>query len=97
MVSFLVAPPEVNSARMYAGAGSGPMLAAAAAWEGLSGELGSAAGSFSSLTSGLVGSSWQGPASAAMMAAAAPYAQWLSTAATQAGGGCSGQSGGCRV
>ncbi|WP_264993301.1 PPE domain-containing protein, partial [Mycobacterium montefiorense] len=25
-------PPEINSARMYAGAHSGPMLAAAAAW-----------------------------------------------------------------
>jgi hypothetical protein len=31
-MSFLVLPPEMNSALMHAGAGSGPMLAAAAAW-----------------------------------------------------------------
>ena len=43
MVNFLVLPPEINSALMYLGAGSGPMLAAAAAWDGLAGELGSAA------------------------------------------------------
>lgn len=30
-MSFLVLPPEVNSALMFAGAGSGPTLAAAAA------------------------------------------------------------------
>ena len=29
-MNFSVLPPEVNSARMYLGAGSGPMLAAAA-------------------------------------------------------------------
>ncbi|MGF2946904.1 PPE domain-containing protein, partial [Mycobacterium sp. Lab-001] len=34
-MSFLVLPPEVNSLRMFAGAGSAPMLSAAAAWEGL--------------------------------------------------------------
>lgn len=59
-MSFLVLPPEVNSARMHLGAGSGPMLAAAS--EGLAGELGSAATSFGSVTSGLSGASWQGRA-----------------------------------
>ena len=39
-------PPEINSARMYAGPGSGPMLAAASAWDGLAAELGSAASSY---------------------------------------------------
>ncbi|MBW0013774.1 PPE domain-containing protein, partial [Mycobacterium sp.] len=32
-MSFLTMPPEINSARMFAGAGSAPMLDAAAAWE----------------------------------------------------------------
>lgn len=40
MVNFSVLPPEINSGRMFFGAGSGPMLAAAAAWDGLAAELG---------------------------------------------------------
>ncbi len=43
MVNFSVLPPEINSGRMFFGAGSGPMLAAAAAWDGLAAELGLAA------------------------------------------------------
>ena len=31
-MDFAILPPEINSGRMYAGPGSGPMLAAAAAW-----------------------------------------------------------------
>jgi PPE-repeat protein len=85
VMNFVVSPPEVNSALMYDGAGSGPMLATAAAWEGLAGELGSAVGSFSSVISGLAGSVWQGPASQAMAAVAALYAQWLNAAAARAG------------
>lgn len=42
-MNFSVLPPEVNSARMFSGAGSAPMLAAAAAWNGLAEELASAA------------------------------------------------------
>jgi PPE-repeat protein len=85
-MNFTVLPPEINSARMFSGAGSAPMLTAAAAWDGLASELGSAASSFSSVTSGLTDQAWQGPASAAMTAAAAPYARWLSAAAAQAAG-----------
>ena len=61
-MSFLVLPPDINSALMYSGEGSGPMLAAAAAWDGLASELGSAAQSFSSVSSGLAGDAWQGAA-----------------------------------
>lgn len=66
MAHFSVLPPEINSLRMYLGAGSAPMLQAAAAWDGLAAELGTAASSFSSVTTGLTGQAWQGPASAAM-------------------------------
>lgn len=52
MVNFSVLPPEINSGRMFFGAGSGPMLAAAAAWDGLAAELGLAAESFGLVTSG---------------------------------------------
>lgn len=89
-MSFLMSAPEVISAQMYAGAGSAPMLSAATAWAGLADELGSAASSFASMVSNLVAGSWQGPASAAMVAVAAPYAQWLDAAATQAGGAAVG-------
>lgn len=86
VMNYSVLAPEINSARMFSGAGSAPMLTAAAAWDGLASELGSAASSFSSITSGLTGQAWQGPAAEAMAAATAPYAGWLSEAATQATG-----------
>ena len=77
-------PPEVNSARMYAGAGSGPMLAAAEAWDSLAAELHSVANSYQSVISGLTAGSWMGPASLSMGAAAASYAAWLRATAAQA-------------
>ncbi len=69
---------------MYSGAGSGPMLAASAAWDGLASELSSAAQSFSSVTAGLAGQAWQGPASTAMLETAARYTNVLSSASAQA-------------
>ncbi|MGO9155426.1 PPE family protein [Mycobacterium sp.] len=83
-MSYPLLPPEVNSVLMHAGAGSGPMLAAATAWYGLANELRTAASSFASVTSGLSGQGgpWQGPSAAAMAAVAAPYRAWLSTAAS---------------
>lgn len=54
-MSFVVLPPEINSLRMFIGAGTAPMLAAAAAWDGLAEELGTAAQSFASVTAGLAG------------------------------------------
>ena len=86
MVSYPMLPPELNSLLMFSGAGSAPMLEAAAAWESLADELGTAASSFASVTSGLAGQAWQGPASAAMTAAAAPFAGWLSAASARAAG-----------
>jgi PPE-repeat protein len=84
MLDFAALPPEINSARMYSGAGSAPMLAAGAAWSQLAAEIRSAAASYSSVVSSLTGSSWQGPASTSMAAAAAPYAAWMNTTAAQA-------------
>ena len=82
-IDFGVLPPEINSARMYAGPGSGPLLAAAAAWDALAAELHSTAASYSSVVSGLtVG--WRGPSSGMMATAAAPYTAWMSGAAGQA-------------
>lgn len=84
MLDFAVLPPEINSARMYSGAGSAPMMAAGAAWSQLADEMRSAAASYSSVISGLTSGSWLGPTSASMAAAAAPYAAWMNTTAAQA-------------
>ena len=83
-MDFATLPPEVNSGRMYAGPGSGPMLAAAAAWDGLAAELQSTAASYESAVSELTGGPWLGASSASMAAAAAPYLDWMTGAATQA-------------
>jgi PPE-repeat protein len=83
-MDFAMLPPEITSARIYTGPGSAPMLAAAAAWEGLAAELNSAAKSYQSVISGLTAGPWSGPASTAMAAAAATYVAWLNTTAAQA-------------
>jgi len=77
-------PPEINSARIFAGPGAAPLLAAAKAWDGLAEDLASSASSFFSVTSDLANGSWQGASSAAMMAVATQYVSWLSAAAAQA-------------
>jgi PPE-repeat protein len=77
-------PPEINSVRMYAGAGAGPLVVAAEAWDALASELQSVANSYQSVVSGLTAGPWMGPASASMSAAAASYAAWLRATAAQA-------------
>ncbi|OBA76984.1 hypothetical protein A5641_19650 [Mycobacterium sp. 1554424.7] len=83
-MDFAALPPEINSARMYVGAGSGPMLAAASAWDGLAAALHSAASSYQSEVAALIAGPWLGPASGLMAAAAAPYVTWTRASAAQA-------------
>jgi PPE-repeat protein len=83
-MDFAALPPEVNSGRMYAGPGSGPMITAAASWDSLATEVSSAAGDYGSVISGLTSGPWRGPASASMVAAAAPYVSWMNATAAQA-------------
>jgi PPE-repeat protein len=83
-MDFAFLPPEINSARMYDGPGSGPMLAAAAAWDGLAAELHSTATSYGSVISELGAGPWLGAASAAMTSAAAPFVAWMRSTAGQA-------------
>ena len=83
-MDFALLPPEINSGRMYIGPGSGPMLAAAAAWDGLATELHSTATSYGSVISELSAGPWLGAASAAMTAAVGPYVAWMRSTATQA-------------
>jgi len=77
-------PPEINSARMYAGPGSSSMQAAASAWDSLAAELRTSAASYGTVVSELADDTWQGPSSAAMEDAATPYVAWLNAAAAEA-------------
>lgn len=83
-MDFAALPPEVNSGRLYAGPGSGPMVAAATAWARLAAETGSAAGTYQSVLAGLSDHGWLGPASEAMAAAVTPYVAWLNATAALA-------------
>lgn len=83
-MDFATLPPEVTSGWMYTGPGAGPMLSAAAAWDGLASELSTAAAGYRSVLTELTDHQWQGPASASMNAAAAPYAAWMTATAEQA-------------
>lgn len=76
-------PPEINSARMYAGPGSGPMLAAASAWHGVGVEMRSAASSYEFVISEL-NTGWRGPSAMMMTAAVTPYMAWMNETAGQA-------------
>ena len=84
MFDFGALPPEINSGRMYAGPGSEPMMVAAAAWDELAAELGTATSGYNSVIDELTDGPWVGPTSAAMVAAVTPYVSWIGAAAAQA-------------
>ncbi len=84
MLDFGALPPEVNSGRLYAGPGSAPIMAAASAWHAMAGQLEAVVRGYSAVITGLQGDSWAGSAASAMADAAAPYIDWIATAATQA-------------
>ena len=69
---------------MYVGPGSGPLLAAAAAWDALAVELQSTAASYGSTIETLTVGPWTGPSSIAMAAAATPYVSWIQATGAQA-------------
>jgi PPE-repeat protein len=83
-MDFGALPPEISSALMYSGPGSGPMVAAASAWNGLAAELNASALAYDKVVTGLASEEWMGPASASMSEAIAPYVAWMNTTATQA-------------
>ncbi|WAJ45151.1 PPE family protein [Mycobacterium sp. Aquia_216] len=83
-LDFAVLPPEVNSGRMYAGGGSGPLMAAAGAWDRVAAELNAAAGAYRRVVSEVADSCWWGASSMSMSAAAAVYAVWMGVTAARA-------------
>lgn len=84
IADFGAIPPEINSARMYAGPGPDSLLTTAATWDRLAAELYDAAGSHHATAAQLTGQSWLGAASATMMAATTPYLAWLQDTAALA-------------
>lgn len=83
-MSFMLFPPEVNSGLMYAGAGAGPLMSAAMAWDELAADLEGTAISYQTEIENLTTGPWLGPSSTAMATAAQPYVAWLQSAAVTA-------------
>ena len=83
-IDFGALPPEINSARLYAGGGSTPLVTAASAWNSLAAELNAAALGYENVVTQLTGEEWLGPASASMAVAVQPYVEWVSKTAAQA-------------
>ncbi|VBA53429.1 putative PPE family protein PPE32 [Mycobacterium attenuatum] len=84
LMDFAGLPPEVNSARMYAGPGATSLMTAAGTWQALAAELTTAASSYQAVVAELTGGLWLGPSSAAMAAAVAPHVLWMNTTAARA-------------
>ncbi|BBX75187.1 PPE family protein [Mycobacterium shinjukuense] len=76
-------PPELNAARLMAGAGPEPMLVASAGWEALAAALDNQAGELSARLCAL-SQAWTGDSSERAIAAASPMLAWLRTVAAQA-------------
>jgi PPE-repeat protein len=76
-------PPEVNTARLMMGAGTAPMLQAAAGWQALATALTAQATELDVALKSLQ-QLWTGASSERAIAAATPMVTWLQTAAGQA-------------
>src|ERR1700722_4079320 len=73
-------PPELNTARLMAGAGPAPMLQAAAGWEAVAAALETQAAELATSLASLK-AVWTGASSDRAIAAAMPMVTWLQTAA----------------
>jgi len=81
-MDFVSLPPEVTSALIHSGPGAGSLIEAAGAWQNLGVGLEDTAPIYTSVVSSLT-QAWQGPSSAAMSQAVAPFLTWVRTTAHQ--------------
>ncbi|OBI02312.1 PPE family protein [Mycobacterium scrofulaceum] len=82
VLDFAAVPPEITSSLMYAGAGAGPLMAAAASYANLAAEISATATQWESIISLLTTENWTGGGSAAAAAAAQPIITYLTETAT---------------
>ncbi|WP_409435478.1 PPE family protein [Mycobacterium sp. SMC-14] len=76
--------PETHSAMLATGPGPGPMLAAAAQWQQLSGIYDDTAAELTQVLAAVQTGHWQGPSATAYLSAHTPYLTWLEQAAADA-------------
>jgi PPE-repeat protein len=80
-MDYAAIPPDVTSALMYMGAGAGPLMAAATAYNNLAAEASSAATQWQSIMTTLTSEVWTGAGSMAAAASAESIVSWLTTTA----------------
>ncbi|MDP7738399.1 PPE family protein [Mycobacterium paragordonae] len=84
MVDYGMLPPEINSARIYAGPGPASLVSAAVAWNNVAADFAAAASGHRSVIETLTSGPWLGPASAKLVSSVSPFITWLSNSSEQA-------------
>lgn len=84
MVDYGMLPPEINSARIYAGPGAASLVSAAVAWNNVAADFAATASGHRSVIETLTSGPWLGPASAKLVSSVSPFITWLSNSSEQA-------------